>query len=182
MGPRRHLHPIIIEFGFWLALAGAALALTFQFSGKIGTYAWGAASWPRAVILLMALMALAQFVLRLYQRASAPTQSMADRAAGRDETPPRSPRDWLKIAAGFALPLAYVFLLPRAGFYVTTPFFLAAYLRLLGERRPAALVVCPLAIYIAINLVFTKLFYVALPTGNWPGFYDVSNWLIVTIR
>ena len=35
---------------------------------------------------------------------------------------------------------------------------------------------------IVINLIFTKLFYVALPVGNWPGFYEINNWLLTVIR
>ena len=52
----------------------------------------------------------------------------------------------------------------------------------MGERRPGFLIGVPLLIFVLINLVFTVLFFVALPTGTWPGFYDVSNWLLVTLR
>ena len=41
-----------MELLVWLGLAALAFALTFEFSGEPGTYAWGAASWPRGVILL----------------------------------------------------------------------------------------------------------------------------------
>jgi hypothetical protein len=39
-----------------------------------------------------------------------------------------------------------------------------------------------LIITFLINLIFAKLFYVALPVGNWPGFYDINNWLLTAIR
>ncbi|MFQ6018992.1 MAG: tripartite tricarboxylate transporter TctB family protein [Kiloniellaceae bacterium] len=173
---------LLIELAFWLGLAAIAYALSFEFADAVGTYAWGAASWPRAVILLMAAGAIAQFGIRLRWQAGG-GQSRAGGAA----VPAGGLRrafgiSGAKLAAALGLPLVDVYLLPHAGFYVTTPFFLAAYLALLGERRPAALVGGPLLIYALINLVFTKLFYVALPTGTWPGFYDFSNWFLVMLR
>ncbi len=166
------------ELGLWLAMAGAAFAFSFEFADEVGTYAWGAASWPRGVILMMAVVALAQFAIR--RSALGNLKTVKPEAA--PEFLPRKPAARLKLAAALGLPLVYVYLLPLTGFYVTTPIFLAAYLAALGERRPAALVLVPLVIYALINLVFTKLFYVALPTGNLPGFYEFSNWFLVTLR
>jgi Tripartite tricarboxylate transporter TctB family len=158
-----------LELLIWLGVAGLAFALTFQFASEAGTYAWGAASWPRAIIVLMALIALLQY-------------------AGRRPRPLREPQaptpssGISRSAAALLLPLAYVFLLPRTGFHLTTLVFVLIYLLLLGERRPAALVGVPLGILAAVVLVFTKLFYVALPTGNWPGFYELSNAFVELIR
>jgi hypothetical protein len=177
MGALPGLTVILIELAVWLGLAVIAYALTFEFADEVGTYAWGAASWPRAVILLIAVGALAQFAARL--RARGPGGQDAGMAPTRFRVPGRSA---IKISGSLALPLVYVYLLPKAGFYITTPLFLVAYLLLLGERRPAVVATTTLVIYAAINLVFTKLFYVALPTGNWPGFYDFSNWFLVTLR
>ncbi len=173
------------ELGLWLGLALIAFALTFGFAGEVGTYAWGAASWPRGVILLMALMALAQFAIRLRGMRARHGAAMERGAADPDSPAGVLPRDAIarvKLAGALGLPLVYVYLLPFTGFYATTPFFLAAYLALLGERRPLTLIGAPLVIYAVINLVFTRLFYVALPTGNWPGFYDFSNWFLITVR
>ncbi len=171
------------ELGAWLALSALAYGLSFQFADEVGTYLWGAASWPRGVAGLMILGALAQAGMRL--RAHAKSQIAPSSAAAMEDpaeavTPPTARR--LGFVANFALPLLYVFLLPHTGFYLTTPFFLAAYLLLLGERRLKVLIFAPLVIFALINIVFTKLFYVALPTGNWPGFYDFSNWFLVTVR
>ncbi len=176
---------IIAELALWLGLALTAFALTFKFAGEVGTYAWGAASWPRAVILLMAVTALAQFALRLRRqrlRGAAVIRRDTLDADAQSDILPRHAGARARLAAALGLPLVYVYLMPLSGFYATTPVFLAGYLALLGERRPAALLGAPLVIYAAVNLVFTKLFYVALPTGNWPGFYDFSNWFLVTLR
>lgn len=169
---------IIGELALWLGLAAAAFALSFEFADEAGTYAWGAASWPRMIIVLMTLVALAQFAIR---RRALGTRAALEPGTAPDILP-RSPEARVKLVGALGLPLVYVYLLPHAGFYATTPFFLAAYLAVLGERRPAVLILAPLVIYAVVNLVFTKLFYVALPTGNWPGFYEFSNWFLVTLR
>ena len=33
-------------------------------------------------------------------------------------------------------------------------------------------------LYLGSLAIFSKLLFVPLPTGNWPGFYDFSNWLL----
>lgn len=163
-----------LELAIWLALGLTAFALTFQFSAELGSYRWGAASWPRAIIVILLVFAVAQFVLSLRLQPA------------EEETGERSGiwvrADHLQLLFIFALPLIYIALLPKTGFYIATPIFLIAFMRLLGERRWRYLLGVTLFIYILVNLVFTKLFYVALPTGTWPGFYDFSNWFIVLIR
>ncbi len=164
--------PAWVELLVWLALAGVALVLTFEFSNQRGTFRWGAAAWPRAVILLLAAGALLQFAIRIRN-----LQLRVARIA-----PSLSPVERLRILGVFAIPLVYVWSLPRMGFYVATPLFLIAYLAYLGERRWTRLIGVPLFIFALVNLVFTRLFYVALPTGIWPVFYDFSNWFIILIR
>lgn len=163
--------PVWIELLVWLSLAAMAYVLTFEFADERGTFRWGPTAWPRAVILLLALGALLQFAVRLRnlqpRAASGSTLTLADR---------------LRVLGVFAIPLVYVWTLPRMGFYVATPLFLIGYLLYLGERRWRLLLGVPLFIYAIVNLVFTRLFYVALPTGNWPGFYDFSHWFITVIR
>jgi hypothetical protein len=162
------------ELLIWLALALAAFALTFQFSAEPGSYRWGAASWPRAILLLMAVFAVAQFLL--HRKPSSKEEGSMNRPAT------TAAGNRIQLIATFVLPLIYLALLPKAGFYLSTPLFLLAFLWILGERRWPYLIGVPLLIYVLINLLFTRLFYVALPTGSWPGFYDFSNWLIVLIR
>lgn len=162
---------VLIELGFWLTLSLAAFVLSFEFSGEPGTYKWGAASWPRAVCLLMAVTALAHASFRYRQAVQADASD--DDEAG---TP------ILGSLGLFLIPLVYAWLLPHTGFYLTTPFFLLALLLYAGERRWQVLLLTTVIIVVLINLVFAKLFYVALPVGNWPGFYDVNNWLLTMIR
>ena len=162
---------VLLELGFWLTLALVAFGLSFQFSDEVGTYLWGAASWPRAVILLMVITALVHAFVRL--------QEAEQTTVARDDSDGRSSRGSLGL---FLIPLVYAWLLPHTGFYLTTPFFLIALLLNVGERRWHVILLTTLFISFVINLVFAKLFYVALPVGNWPGFYDINNWLLTVIR
>ena len=95
MAPRSATLGIWVELAIWLSLALAAFALTFEFSREIGTYAWGAASWPRAVILLMAIGAVIQAFVRLRNAA-------AEEGVSRHPLEERRPP--LKLAAAFGLP------------------------------------------------------------------------------
>ncbi len=170
---------IAIELSLWLVIAGVAFALSFEFVDEQGTYAWRPASWPRAVIVLIVVGALVQAGSRYRAaRARVPGAVPAAGATGWRFDPLAA----LRVAGMFALPLIYVFMLPRTGFYVTTPLFLAAYLFYLGERRPAALIGVPLVIFALIVFVFARLFYVALPLGNWELFYEISNWFLEIVR
>lgn len=168
---------IWLEYGAWLAIAAFFYGYSFGFAGERGTYLWGAASWPRTVVMILMLTATVQLLLRYRQVAlgggvTAPARDAAQMDRGQG----------LRAAGMMAIPLAYVALLPYVGFYAATPVFLIGYLAYLGERRWGRLIGVPLFIYALINLVFTKIFFVALPVGNWPGFYDFSNWLLVAIR
>lgn len=161
----------LLELAFWLVLALIAFGLSFQFSDEPGTYQWGAASWPRAVILLMIIAALINTWQSRRARPAAVTCDETDEGGA-----------VLSYLGLFLIPLVYAWLLPRTGFYLTTPVFLAAYLLYVGERRWPVIILATVIIFLVINLIFTKLFYVALPVGNWPGFYDVNNWLLTVIR
>ena len=148
--------------------------LTFEFAGEPSAYRWGPASWPRAMILLLLLSAVLHCttsLLALRRRSTSNEEPNRITAIG------RSP-----LLGLFAIPLVYVVLLPRAGFYLTTPVFLLAYLYYLGERRWGVLAFVTALIYLPINLIFTVFFYVALPVGVWPGFYDLGNWLLSILR
>ena len=163
-----------VEFGVWLALAIVGFILSYEFADELGAYRWGPASWPRAMISLLVLSAVLNCAtsLRALPRSS-PSIEPTNRV-------PMTAR--LRVLGLFALALAYVFLLPRTGFYLATPVFLLAYLYLLGERRWGVLIFATALIYFSVNLIFTVLFYVALPVGVWPGFYDIGNGLLSILR
>jgi hypothetical protein len=52
----------IVEVAFWLILIAFFFAYTFEFDKEIEIYKYGAAMWPRAILLLMALAAIGQLL------------------------------------------------------------------------------------------------------------------------
>ncbi len=168
------------EVGVWLAIGVTAYALTFQFDDPIQGYRLGATAWPRAIILGILAIAILQFGLAMRKVAAAKGPS-ADQAAQLQRQTPET-KGVLKVVLAFVLPLFYLLLLPRTGFYLTTPMFLFAYLFLLGERRWTWLIQVTAIIYAIMIIIFTSIFFVPLPVGYWPFFYDMNNWLLRIYR
>ena len=169
---------LVIETAAWLAVAGFFYFFSFDILDTTQTYRFGAAAWPRAIVGAMLLVAVFQVVLGFLRSAPKPAETA--------ETEPQETgfagSAVFRLGITLGTPLLYIFLLPRTGFYLTTPVFIAVYLFLLGERQIVPLVLISLFVYAMVTLVFTTLFFVALPVGNWPGFYDFSNWFITAIR
>ncbi len=166
------------EVGVWLAVAGVAYGFSLQFDRDIEMYRFGAAGWPRSIILLIVLGAVGQFVqdLRTVPETRTRESGYLDRFSE------HGPHFFLRMGLTLVLPIVYAALLQGMGYYFLTPFFLAGYLYLTGERRVTALILVPLLIYSAVTLIFTRLLYVGLPIGYWPGFYDLGNWFVVILR
>ena len=167
-----------VEAISWIGFAALAFIYSFKFDRDIEIYRFGAAGWPRVLIVLIVLAAVAQLFLgqREQQASSGPAHDPED------DTGETSLQDHLRIALVLGLPVLYAALLDISGFYFTTPIFIAAYLFLTGERRIAWLIGIPVFIYGALLLVFTKLLYVGLPIGYVSPFYEFSNWLLVLIK
>ncbi len=171
----------LIETTFWLGFALFAYAFSFSFDREIEIYRFGAAGWPRAVILLLVLAAVCQLAQSLL-RPEDPREE-AEAEPGPSEPAAAREHGYLaRVALTLLLPLIYASILDYTGFYVTTPLFLALYLFVIGERRIKFLILVPLFIYLLLLLFFTKLLFVNLPVGNWHPFYDISHWLLVQLR
>ena len=191
-----------VECGAWLALAAGMWAYSYRFDGEFPAYLWGPVSWPRAVLAVIVVLALAQLALRTVL-APSPAPSAGRNAGGRkdrgeDPQPPGGERQaggseareeersgapsgpgarWRTLTT-FTLPLLYLMLLPRAGYFAATPLFLAAYMLAFRERSLKYMLATTALLYVGSLAVFSKLLFVPLPTGNWPGFYDFSNRLL----
>jgi len=177
---------LCLEWGAWVALAAAGYWLTFDFDEPLDVYRFGASGWPRFILACIAVGATFQLVLGLLKerRGAAappagaapgePAEGAAEGVAGRAISP--------TLAGIFVLPLAYLLLLPRTGFFLTTPFFILAFLWILQVREVRLLIGVTATVYGLVMLIFVRLFYVALPVGNWPVFYDVNNWIVVAVR
>jgi len=166
------------EIAIWLAVAGLAFGYSFEFSREIEFYKFGASGWPRVIIAMIVLGAIGQFVQDLLKAKTDPVydpgyfSQFSEHGAG----------FMVRMGLTLALPIAYAMLLQGMGYYFLTPFFLAFYLYLTGERRIKMLIFVPLPIYGVITFLFTSVLPISLPIGYWPGFYDFGNWVVVLLR
>ncbi len=174
----------MIELFIWLVLAFLAYGLTYRFDKHLDNYQYGAASWPRVIILGMAIFALIEAILGLreFRRYGTTSAEVVGEPEDIDLKKPL-PGDpaHLKRLVTFLTPLLFLFMIPRMGYYVSAPLFIAGFMLLLGERRPIYLIVTSFLIYGVTLVVFTKLLFVPLPEGSWPGFYEISSWIIVLL-
>jgi hypothetical protein len=174
----------IYEGLIWILIACVAFALTYQFNEPLPQYRYGASGWPRTLIIAMAVFAVINLLWGFFLSGGKGVVGTGE-AELSDAPPTRSTTRAsvnIKRLGAFVIPLLYLFLIPRAGFFVVTPLFLAGYMALLGERRWVHLLGTTLLIYILSLIVFTELLYVPLPVGNWPGFYDVNSFFLALIK
>jgi hypothetical protein len=174
----------VFEGLIWITIACVAFVLTYQFNEPLAQYRYGASGWPRTLIFAIAIFALVHVLWTLIlSRGRAVVDT--GKAQISDMPSTRSTAGALVYAkriGTFIIPLLYLFLMPRTGFYLVTPLFVAGYMALLGERRWLHLVGTTLFIYVLSLVVFTKLLYVPLPVGNWPGFYDINSFFVALIK
>ncbi len=172
-----------VEVLIWLGISLGMWIYSYRFDTGQAVYELGVVHWPRAVILFMAVAAIFCFFDRIRRRGATDgaAETALDQAAelGGGSGEPASIGVRLRIAGTFVIPLVYLWFMPRMGYFFTTPFFLASYIYVFGETRWRVLVGASLGIYVFMLLIFSKFLYVPLPTGNWPGFYDFSNALLV---
>ena len=176
--------PPVAEAGAWLALAAGMWIYSYRFDGEFPAYLWGPVSWPRAVLAAIVVLALAQLVLRtvLAPRSEPSAEDDAGPRRAGEAVEERIGADTrLRILATFTLPFLYLFLLPRTGYFATTPLFLMAYMLAFREHSLKYMLATTALLYAGSLAIFSKLLFVPLPTGNWPGFYDFSNWLLVIL-
>lgn len=117
----------------------------------------GPAYWPE--FLLICLMGLSIWVAvdAFRERKKAEPEK-------KEEPKVESGKVRLLIAIGFIL--LYFLLINITGFVALTPFFLIAFMYLLGERKKGWMIGISLGITALIVYVFTKAMYVPLPRGT----------------
>lgn len=168
----------------WLLFAGGMWAYSYDFDKGHNVYALGIAHWPRAVLIFMVIIVLFYFIESCIQKQpDHKLENSIDQASElNQELTQDSEKNYkILIAITFCLPMIYLWLMPRAGYFVTTPIFLAGYIYLFGERKFYRILSSTLMVYAFLLLIFSKLLYVPLPTGNWPFFYNISNSLLVLL-
>lgn len=167
------------EWLIWVGLAAVAYTQTANFDQAIAEYSFGATGWPRTICLAIVIGATVQFASVLRRARAAP---LAASGAGESVSDSGFGAGVGTQLACMGLPLVYLFSMPTLGFFVTTPVFIVALLVLLQVRSWRVMlgvtgVVCGL-----ILLVFTRLFYVALPVGNVEPFYGINNVIVQLAR
>jgi hypothetical protein len=124
-----------------------------QIYGKLGP-----AYWPKS--LLICLMGLSILVAIDIFRQRKKTDLEEKKTAPFDSGKMR-----LLLAMGFIA--LYLILMQVFGFIILTPFFLVAFMLLLGEKSKIWMLGVPIGLTILIVWVFTKAMYVPLPRGQW---------------
>ncbi|MEM7292961.1 MAG: hypothetical protein AAF420_06130 [Pseudomonadota bacterium] len=229
----------IVEVTLWLLLCAFLFAYSFEFDKDIEIYKFGASAWPRAIILLIALAAIGQFVQH-WKRGDEITSEMLSAAVddGAEDAAQDSDHesarwylstlgllvipfaylrvpDWIGVLIGLegtethlirivvavvliaiflffmrrnmvgailTLPLFFAAMLEDLGFYSLAPFFIIGVMFLFGERRPKPMVAIMALILSLLLLLFVKILYVGLPTGNIHPFYDIGTWIVTVLQ
>ena len=164
---------------FWLTLALIFFYVSFQFNQPIEIYKFGATGWPRAILLLTAVVAIGNF----YQAYKRGAVAQKGRVGASEETEPvhyKSFSQYLQTGWLLILPLIYAITLKPVGFYCGTPFFIALIMFAWGERRVSFILYNTLIIYGVLLLLFMVVLNAPLPQGNVSPFYDVSAFILRT--
>ncbi|MCZ0813329.1 tripartite tricarboxylate transporter TctB family protein [Roseovarius sp. EGI FJ00037] len=185
---------LTVETMVWIVLATGGFVLTFDMTQESSNYRFGAAGWPRFVCVMIFLAAIIQFLVRTWHETHI-TQNTTDLNAHEshhavhdaahevnEATNASHTRGRMKTLSIFLVPLVFVFSLNHIGFFVATPLLVWALLFALGERRALPLFLIGAGISVGVILFFTSLFYVPLPIGNMPGFYELNSWLVQALR
>lgn len=125
----------------------------------------GPAYWPK--FLLICLMGLSLWIALDAFRQRKKADLLEKKTIPFDSGKVR-----LLIAVG--LIVCYFILMQVFGFIILTPFFLVAFMWLLGERSKIWMIGIPIGLTLLIVWVFTKAMYVPLPRGQWI-FLDFSH-------
>jgi len=184
----------IVEVAFWLILIAFFFAYTFEFDKEIEIYKYGAAMWPRAILLLMALAAIGQLLDQRRNGDASSSNTMAkaheDSAQETDNT---GPAWYVSTLILLAIPFIYMVIPEKVASLMSVtdiapgeprigPVFIIGVMLLMGERRIKRMAMVMPFLYGLLLLFFVKLLYVGLPTGNVRPFYDFGNWVVSLLQ
>lgn len=226
-----------VEAVLWLLLVAFLYAYSFEFDKEIEIYQFGATAWPRAILLLIAIAAIGQFVHHWGDSRRLAASADATSVARNLDSKPHHPdlRQHLSTVLLLSLPFAYMVLpgwiqswfakvgflmstetlhtiklgcagillwvyvvrmrnnlfgamltlpiffgalLQDFGFYSLAPFFVVGVMGLMGERRRGWMALITVLIMSVMLLLFVKVLYVGLPTGNISPFYEIGSGLV----
>jgi hypothetical protein len=152
MFPKRIKSPPDIAGGLFFAVLGLLVlveALKYHIPGSV---ALSPALFPVLASLVLIGLALNQIRMGMRRAGAEPERSRPAAKAGA-----------VIVGMVFLLCLLYAAALQRAGFAAATIAYLAVFLLVLGERRPAVVALVPAATAGAVYLFFEKALSVMLP-------------------
>jgi len=80
------------------------------------------------------------------------------------------------------LPLLFAAFLEDFGFYAMAPCFMVGVMWLMGERRFKPMLAVMALLFAILLVLFVKILYVGLPTGNVEPFYSFGNWVVKMLQ
>ncbi len=166
-----------LETFAWLTIVIVFFVFSFDFNQEIEIYIFGASGWPRAIILLLLLVALGNFY-HSYLNGSEVQKGRVGFSDNDEEIKYLSFFDYFKSGLILLLPFSFAFSLKPMGFYSATPIFIALLIILLGERRVMPIIFTTLLIYFLLIGLFMIVLNAPLPQGNVSPFYDFSAFLL----
>jgi len=177
MGKLTKLH--FVESAIWAGLVIIFYLFSFEFDKDIEIYKFGATGWPRAVLLMLVLVMIGN----LWHQAQHGSAAQVGRVGVTDDDidgVDKTVGSIINIIAFLLLPLAYAWSLKPVGFYSATPFFIAAVIMLLGERRLQRVLGITAIIYGLLIGLFVLILNAPLPQGTVSPFYDFSAFMLRT--
>ena len=168
---------VLVEVLLWLLLAGGAFLITFGFDDPLPVYEFGPAHWPR--VILFGMFAAVGWIIYsdVIHQAPRTRISESEEEAAEEAVVELDAKTKLRIVLIFILPVVFTYLMHKVGFILITPFFLFAYMALMGVRRLRSLIVLTLSIYAGLIIVFVKLIFTYLPPGA--GVFNQINGIIL---
>ena len=151
-------HGVMLAASCWLYWASTRIDV--DTGGRIGP-----AVWPRAVIVLMALLCIYEIVKRLLVRTEFDAKGLVP---GMADPSPGEGSNYRMLFGGIGLIAAFVLAVPWIGFFLATALFLAVFPWVGGLRRPVVAVSVSLAGTLVLAVVFLKVAYISLPLGEGP--------------
>ena len=150
-----------------------AAAADIRYPARAGVL--GPDFWPKLILALMLAVCAWKIASALLWRGHGEDRGVLEEwmetsAAGHDGPPdePAPERRFWRLAGGIALSVAYVWALPRLGFFGATAPYLAAFIALGGYRRLGALALLSVGGTLLLLFFFMKVVYVSLPLGQGP--------------
>jgi hypothetical protein len=134
--------------------------------------------WPKAAILLMAVVCLVE-IGRILLGWKAEAYGVAEALEAEEEEAEPTKYPWL-LAGGIVLVGGYAIVIDTLGFLISTFLFLAAFMYLGRYRNHLAVWGTSIAITFLSALIFMRIAYVSLPRGA-PPFDAVTDFVRVML-